>query len=124
METIGLATVKQYHSGVISLFKEQQTMRINSHPHPGEDLAVVSLMKTVARNENARKRAEYVDRGTGTLRDGYHDFQALSEYFYLQNSELALRNRYSFDDTCCIVFIDDSIQSTQSTLPLWTLAGR
>ncbi len=94
LETIGLSTIRQYLSAVISLFKEQQTMNMNSNPPPGEDLAVISLMRTAARNENARKRAEYVDRGVGTPRDGYLDFQALSQYFYSQNTELSLRNRW------------------------------
>ena len=73
---IGLSTVKQYVSAIVDLYAQQKLAGVNSHPHPrGEQ--VKRLLHTLSRERNAHRKRTYVDRGIGTLQDGYKNTDEL-----------------------------------------------
>ncbi|KDO19099.1 hypothetical protein SPRG_15578 [Saprolegnia parasitica CBS 223.65] len=77
-KVIGYATVKQYVNAIVDLYQEQVRQRANTNPHPRNNL-VKTLLKQVSLAEDERKRANYEDRGAGTLIDGYTTQEQLSQ---------------------------------------------
>lgn len=69
-QTLGRESIKAYKSAIVNLWSYQQSCRTNSYPHPVGQ-AVRALLHTHSRKEDARHRTEFVDRGIGTLLDGY-----------------------------------------------------
>lgn len=71
-QTLGKAAVEAYVSALISLWKKQHALGTNPL-QPERDAALKAMLNTRRRQEHERKRNEYVDRGIGTLLDGYSD---------------------------------------------------
>ncbi|POM58877.1 Short-chain dehydrogenase [Phytophthora palmivora] len=94
---LSIASVEAYAKAVIDLYKLQQTLKTNSHPHP-RGKAYHDLFDTLKRKETERKRAQYVDRGLGTILDGYNveDMKQLSDFWLIDNNGDALRDRADF----------------------------
>eukprot|EP00644_Phytophthora_capsici_P019377 jgi/Phyca11/132493/e_gw1.173.16.1 len=64
-QPLGIASIEAYAKAVIDLYKLQQSLGTNSHPHP-RGKAFHDLFDTLKRNETERKRTQYVDHA---LRD-------------------------------------------------------
>ncbi|POM76492.1 Hypothetical protein PHPALM_6263 [Phytophthora palmivora] len=94
---LSIASVEAYAKAVIDLYKLQQTLKTNSHPHT-RGIACHDLFDTLKRKETERKRAQYVDRGLGTILDGYkvEDMKQLSDVWLIDNNGDALRDRADF----------------------------
>ncbi|KKZ68701.1 hypothetical protein EMCG_05694 [[Emmonsia] crescens] len=60
VQTIGHPTVRAYRSVIVNLWSYQQSCCTNLHPHPVEH-AAKALLKINCRQEDKRKRAEFVD---------------------------------------------------------------
>jgi hypothetical protein len=59
-------------SAIIDLYKFQQSSGLNQHPHPrGEGLK--GILEHHLRQEHQRQREQFIDRGAGTLIDGYDE---------------------------------------------------
>jgi Fic family protein len=97
---VGIQTVKQYVNAVISLYNFQVMMKQNSHPHPRDkyvlnklqivfnyeflNRAITSLLNNLESQTFSRKKALYLDRGIGTLQDGYitvEELKKIANYF-------------------------------------------
>ncbi|KAF1316118.1 Short-chain dehydrogenase, partial [Globisporangium splendens] len=96
-KALGLEAIDAYIKAVTALYKLQQSLSNNNHPHP-RGLALHQLIKTLKYNETRRKLEEFVDRGLGTVLDGYNleDMKALGNYWLKENSGTALRDRVDF----------------------------
>jgi hypothetical protein len=84
---------------IVDLYQAQCRLKQNSNPHPrNECTAVKDILETLKLNNNSHKKKNYIDRGIGTILDGYNtDQQLLSivDYFFKKNSSAGLRNRLS-----------------------------
>ena len=97
---ISKATVNAYVAAIVDLWRSQCKRRINSNPHP-VDHDVKQLLKNVGYGENKTKKDNYVDRGIGTLLDGYtsvDQLRKITNYFWSRTSDFgpALRNLTAF----------------------------
>ncbi|KAG2214830.1 hypothetical protein INT45_003585 [Circinella minor] len=99
----GGAVTLQYESysqclkAIIDLWKDQKAAGKNDHPHPrGDKLNTWRKAKQISEKET--HRANNVDRGIGTLEDGYNfeEMVAVSLYFFDRQSETEMRNRATF----------------------------
>ena len=93
--TVGLATIESYISAVTDLYKEQVARGVNSNPHP-RNATITALLNSLRREKHEKSKADYVDRGVGTMLDGYSSVSELQQIcdFYLESSSGDdLRNR-------------------------------
>lgn len=70
-------------------------MKTNAHPHP-RNLYVKELLETLGRERCSFNKAHFVDRGIGTLQDGYQNEEQLAQiinYYAKLNTGEGLRNR-------------------------------
>jgi len=84
---IGYSTVCGYANAIVDLYNQQSNLRMNSHPHP-RDASVKQLMRNVQKDTTDTRRKNYVDRGIGSLLDGYQSteqFTAISMQFMTLN---------------------------------------
>ena len=97
--SIGLSSVSQYAAAIVDLYKEQQQLRINAHPHP-RNAAVNALLRNVEMESRSLARRNYDDRGAGTILDGYtiDQLEIFSSYFLSKatNPGVHIRNRMIF----------------------------
>ena len=61
-----------YVKAVVDLYKIQQTLGLNTHPHP-RGKALKEYLRARKRQTNKRKRDLYTDRGAGTVLDTYRN---------------------------------------------------
>lgn len=99
IKRVGLATVKMYIPAVVDLHNDQALADSHSHrPHPHGQL-VDALLQTLKYQEQKHKRENYVNRGVGTVADGYSttaEMERLVEHYFLKNSQEGLRNGVAF----------------------------
>lgn len=69
-KVIGHSTVCGYANAIVDLYNQQCNMRMNSHPHP-RDASVKQLMRNVQMETTTTRKRNHVDRGIGSLLDGY-----------------------------------------------------
>ncbi|KAE8964038.1 hypothetical protein PR001_g29185 [Phytophthora rubi] len=94
---VGVATVEMYVNAVSDMYSDQQSRGANSHPHPRNSL-IKALLTSLKREKHTKNKREYVDRGVGSLLDGYcttDDLIAISRYYMNLNTGSDLRNRLS-----------------------------
>ncbi|KAF4131782.1 Centromere DNA-binding protein complex CBF3 subunit domain-containing protein [Phytophthora infestans] len=96
-KALSLAGVEAYAKAVIDLYKLQQALLLNSHPHP-RGKTYHDLFDTLKRSETERKRKNYADRALGTVLDGYNveDMVQLTDYWLSQNDGVSLRDPVDF----------------------------
>ncbi|GAB9464207.1 Short-chain dehydrogenase [Globisporangium polare] len=85
--------VQNYVKAIVDLYKSQQSLSVNTHPHPrGKALKVFLYNDTLLTNKH--KRDEYEDRGDGTVLETYgeDEMHKLSKYYFDDGSEKALRD--------------------------------
>ena len=75
-QTLGKSAVSQYVCAVVDLWSFQKSGGSNSHPNPRGE-ALKGVIRTHQRGEHARKRSQYVDRGAGSIQDGYGEKEML-----------------------------------------------
>jgi Centromere DNA-binding protein complex CBF3 subunit, domain 2/Transcriptional activator of glycolytic enzymes len=71
-QTLGRSAIKGYVNAIISLWEYQSSAGQNLHPHP-RGTKLKALLKNKERQETVRKREQFVDRGVGTMLDGYNE---------------------------------------------------
>ncbi|KAJ8544477.1 hypothetical protein ON010_g11790 [Phytophthora cinnamomi] len=94
---IGVATVEMYVNAISDLYNDQQSRGANTHPHPRNNL-IKALLSSLKREKHEKNKREFVDRGVGSLLDGYcttEDLVAISRYHINLNTGSDLRNRMS-----------------------------
>ncbi|OWZ24841.1 hypothetical protein PHMEG_00022 [Phytophthora megakarya] len=94
---VGVATVEMYVNSISDLHNDQQSRRANTHPHPRNNL-IKALLSSLKCEKHENNKREYVDRGVGSLLDGYcttEDLVAISRYYMNLNTGSDLRNRMS-----------------------------
>ena len=70
--SVGLATFSLYSAAIVDLWKEQVSMGLNQHPNPRTTgKAWKEAHAALKRGQHRTKREQYIDRGRGTLQDGY-----------------------------------------------------
>ena len=87
---VGLATFLFYTAAIVDLWKEQVSMGLNHHPNPRTNgKAWKEAHAALKRGQHRTKRDQYVDRGSGTLQDGYtrDQFVACLEGLWRKGSE-------------------------------------
>jgi hypothetical protein len=97
---VGKSTVEAYASAIVDLYSFQCRLGINSHPHP-RDADVQALLKNTHYERERIRRANYDDRGIGTILDGYSTLQQIGEiadHFWRRNHDCSsvLRNLVTF----------------------------
>jgi hypothetical protein len=98
-KTIGFYTLRTYKSAIIDLYMQQKGLNQNSNEHPGVFPSLKSLMDQYKRGQNTRNKANYSDRGHGTLLEGFttaEDLLKMSNYYLELNKPVAIRNRLLF----------------------------
>ena len=88
-KVIGYATVRQYGTACIDLYKQQKSLNMNANPHPQDCPALNVLFNSVKSDENNKRQENFEDRGIGTIQDGYSSVEELSRianYFLSGNS--------------------------------------
>ena len=81
---LGLNTMKTAINAVISLHNSQVSLQMNANAHPRTN-AVMLLTRNVQKQRVIEKRTTYVDKGKGSLLEGYadgSDFLRLCEYWF------------------------------------------
>lgn len=71
---IGSSMVDGYVAAITDLWSQQANQKINSNPHP-RNQHVKDLLRIVQRDTHSRRKANYEDRGVGSLIDGYTEEQ-------------------------------------------------
>jgi Centromere DNA-binding protein complex CBF3 subunit, domain 2 len=71
-QTLGRSAIKSYINAIVSLWEYQSSAGQNLHPHP-RGTKLKALLKHKERQETVRRREQFVDRGIGTLLDGYNE---------------------------------------------------
>ena len=91
---VGIRTIDNYVSALVSLYNEQKSRNMNSNDHPRGKL-VKQLLETISRKEHLRKKTSYVDRGIGTMLDTYtaEELEQMALFFLNKNSLAGLQNR-------------------------------
>ena len=69
--TVGASVINNYTSAIISLYHHQHALGSNPHPPP-RTKALNALIADREKSESQRKKDEFVDRGIGTMLDGYN----------------------------------------------------
>lgn len=64
------STVRSYVSAIRDLWTFQTTLGLHDAPDPNSDL-ISGFVHSLTGKEHNRRREEYVDRGLGTMKDGY-----------------------------------------------------
>ncbi|GAA5971969.1 hypothetical protein JCM11641_001590 [Rhodosporidiobolus odoratus] len=93
------SVIDTYVAAVVDLWKQQRAEGVNSFPHPGEWPAVKQMKELTAAKKHERKRKEYVDRGIGSLQDGYtslDQFKALLKAGFTRETAEGLRDRLTY----------------------------
>ncbi|KAF1334759.1 Short-chain dehydrogenase, partial [Globisporangium splendens] len=94
---LSLQGVEAYAKAVIDMYKLQRTLEVNDKPHL-RGKALRGLFDTLKRGETKSKRDEFVDRGLGTVLDGYNleDMKCLTDHWLKQSTGQASRERVDF----------------------------
>ncbi|KAI9326589.1 hypothetical protein BD770DRAFT_432816, partial [Pilaira anomala] len=94
---IRFATLNQYGAALVHLWKQQSLMNINSNPHPRQ--AITGLLEMALLEEEQIRKDNYVDRGIGTIMDGYtttDQIASLVSFYFSKNNTNNLRNALAF----------------------------
>lgn len=94
---IQFATLSQYGAALVYLWERQRQMKINSNSHPRETFA--PLLERVKREEEEVKKANFEDRGVGTVMDGYTTTDQIADitaFYFGEKSVKDFRNNLSF----------------------------
>ena len=70
-QTLSARAVDDYVSAAIALYNIQKSRGTNSYPHP-RGTKLKAVLKARRQKEFVRRKAEFQDRGRGTLQDGYN----------------------------------------------------
>ncbi len=62
--------MRSYVSAINELWAHQTSRGLHAAPRP-QGVALAALKQSLIRGQHARSRAELVDRGKGTIKDGY-----------------------------------------------------
>jgi len=97
---VGKSTVDAYTSAIVDLYTLQCRLGINSNPHPRDENVQALLRNTHYERERVR-RANYDDRGVGTMLDGYSNLEqicSIADHFWTRNRDFGtnLRNLVTF----------------------------
>lgn len=95
---LGKESIEGYCKAIVDLFKEQLALGDNMASNHPRGKALKSFLESLQRNEDARKRSVYSDRGLGTMLDGYTDeeMRSISKYFFANHGNSGFRNRLDF----------------------------
>ncbi|KAG1434002.1 hypothetical protein G6F56_014454 [Rhizopus delemar] len=72
-------------------------MKINSNPHPRQSFN--GLLEMAMLQEEATRKTKHVDRGIGTIMDGYtttDQIASIVNFYFSQNNTKNLRNSLAF----------------------------
>jgi hypothetical protein len=89
------STVELYIAAIVDLWSQQKARRANANPNPRGPVLKL-LLEQVKREENRRKQQNYLDRGIGTLQDGYtsvDELKTLASAFLEDGTRTGLRDR-------------------------------
>lgn len=96
---VGLATVKMYIAAIVDLYNEQSLADPHSsRPHPRGKL-VEALVCSLEYEQQKHRRENYIDRGIGTVADGYSttaEMEKLVDFYFSKNTPEDLRNCVAF----------------------------
>jgi hypothetical protein len=67
---VGICTINNYVSALVSLYNEQKSRNMNCNDHLRGKL-VKQLLETISQKEHLRRKKSYVDHGIGTMLDTY-----------------------------------------------------
>ena len=82
-------------SAIVDLWRQQASMKMNSHPNP-RDANVKLLLKNAESDTQQLRKANFVDRGIGTLLDGYtttEQMAQLADVFWERTRDFGLNLR-------------------------------
>jgi hypothetical protein len=81
-------SVRAYITAITDLWQQQRTLGMNNHPSPRENTAR-EYVRTLQRQDAARSRSNYADKGQDTLLDGYSEpeLRTIAEKLWGQTAE-------------------------------------
>jgi len=90
---VGIRTINNYVSALVSLYNEQKSRNMNCNDHPRCKL-VKQLLETLSQKEHLRKKKSYVDHGIGTMLETYtaEELEQMALFFFNKNSLAGLQN--------------------------------
>jgi hypothetical protein len=99
VKSVVLSTVKMYIAAVVDLSKDQSFADPHSYrPHPHGKL-VEALKKSLKYEEQKQKRENYIDRGVGTIANGYSTTAEIENFvghYFNKSTQEGLRNGVTF----------------------------
>ncbi|CAO3666438.1 unnamed protein product [Rhizopus stolonifer] len=90
---IGHSTLSQYGAALVNLWRQQTMMKTNSNPHFRQSFN--GLLEMAMLQEEATRKTKHVDRGIGTIVDGYtttDQIASIVNFYFDQNNTKNLRN--------------------------------
>ena len=94
---IKYGTLEIYATAMVHLYDRQVQRKTNSNPHPLPTFA--PLLQRVKREDEMTKKANFEDRGVGTIMDGYtttDEIADVNKFNLGENSPKDLRNCLTF----------------------------
>jgi hypothetical protein len=98
-QTVGHSTIRGYGAACQDLYRQQVVKKINANPDPSTNPTLQGLYRTVRARTHKHRRDNYVDRGQGTIQDGYtttDDLIKISDEFLTWNSAVGIKGRAMF----------------------------
>lgn len=89
--------MEQYGAALVHLWERQVSMKINSNPHPRQFFK--GLLKQSKVDEERTKKANFEDRGVGTIMDGYtttDEIASVIRFYFSGKKTSDLRNGLCF----------------------------
>ena len=97
-KTMGYESLLQHIKAVSDLWQIQKSKGLVTGANPRGGAAIKGLLRIHRRRREQRRRTLYLDKGIGTLADGYRlrDVLRIANYFFEQGTIVALRSRVDF----------------------------
>jgi hypothetical protein len=95
---MGLENLQQHINAVIDLWRLQKAQGLVSGESPRSGAAIKGLIRHHKRSKEKRKRSLYLDKGVGTVVDGYRqpDVLRIANYFFEKGTMVSFRSRVDF----------------------------
>jgi hypothetical protein len=102
-QPLGFNSIKTSVNAIVALYQEQVSCGMNSNSHPRSN-AVKLLLRNEESKKLAKSRANFEDRGKGSLLDGYansNDFSRISKHF-LELDDFRMRCCFAVSHFCLL----------------------
>jgi|ERR1700738_4852893 hypothetical protein len=121
---MGLENLDQHIKAAIDLWRTQKAQGLVKGENPRSGALIRGLLRYHKRNKEARREALFLDRGIGSLADGYRliDVPRICDFFWRDSSVKSFRDRLDFLLGHSMLFrSEDQRRALLSRLSLWDM---